>query len=146
MKFKERCDMALFFNLHPALMLIVMDLNNYAYENWGRQLTITDTISTHREDKTLGRVSASHRQRRAVDIRVNDLSIFMVQDLIDYINHHPNYAKYHYVSFSGKSRLAYLHGDGNNEHIHLAIHSNYSMPELKDTFIARFKNKIINFL
>lgn len=137
--------MELFFKLHPALMLIICDINNYAWEKHNVELTLTDTISTHAEDLVLGRVSASHRKRIAADIRTNDLSIFVVQDIINYINSKPEYEKYHYLSYSGSKRLAYLHDNSNGEHIHLALNAKFGLPELQETFIARVKSKVLAF-
>ena len=70
----------------------------------------------------------------------------IVADLVDYINSKKEYRKYRYQSFSGESRLAYVHGKGSNEHIHLAIHSKYSLPENKPTLMVKVKSKIKSFL
>lgn len=139
MNLKYKKDMKLFFSLHPALILIFADLNNYAYEKHNIELTITSTVSTPQEDAALGRVSSSHATRRAIDIRTKDIDVFKLQDIISYINNKKAYKKYHYASFSCEKRLAYLHGKGDKEHIHLAIHADYSLPQLKDTYIARAK-------
>jgi len=140
MKFKHKKDMSLFFSLHPALILIYADLNNYAYEQHGIQLTITSTVSTPQQDAQLGRISTSHLTRRAIDIRTKDIDVFAVQDMLNYINSKKEYEKYHYISFSGDKRLAYVHGDGDNEHLHLQIHANYALPQLENTYIARAKS------
>lgn len=139
MKFKYKKDMRLFFSLHPALILIFADLNNYAYEKHNIELTITSTVSTPQEDAALGRISSSHATRRAIDIRTKDIDVFALQDILVYINSKRAYKKYHYTSFSGEKRLAYLHGEGDEEHIHLAIHADYSLSQLKNTYIARAK-------
>jgi len=127
MKFKHKKDMSLFFTLHPYLILIFSDLNAYAYEKHGIQLTITETVSTSKIDKMLNRVSKSHLQRRALDIRTRDIDIFIVNDLVNYINNKRKFKKYHYMSTSGVERLAYFHNNSNGDHIHLAIHSRYAL-------------------
>lgn len=126
-KFKDEKDMTLFFSLHSSLILIYADLNNYAYETHGINLVITDTISTPDEDKKIGRTSPSHREKRALDIRANDLPQEVVKELCNYINNKWAYRKYHYLSNSGVTRLAYPHGKGDNYHIHLAIHSRFAL-------------------
>lgn len=40
----------------------------------GQEFTITDLISTESDDKKYGRISASHRERRAADIRTKTWS------------------------------------------------------------------------
>ena len=127
-KFKNKRDVKLFSALHPVLIMIFADLYTYAYEKHGIKLTVTDTVSTKMRDKILKRKSAAHRQCRAIDIRTKDVDAFILSDLLEYINNKTDYKKYHYLSRSGEKRLAYYHGvAGKNEHIHLAIHSMYSL-------------------
>jgi len=128
MKFKHDEDRELFFMLHPILIMIYADLYFYAYEKHGVELTITSTISTKLEDKKLNRVSNSHNSRRAIDIRTRDLGAEITNSLIDYVNTKQENKRFHYVSHGGKRRLAYYH----NNHIHLAIHSKYSLPPLEN--------------
>ena len=106
--------------------MIFTDLYSYALEKHGVKLTVTDTISNKVRDKLLGRKSASHREKRAIDIRTRDLDAYVLQDLIEYINNKPEYKKYHYLSKSGAKRLAYYHNH-KGEHIHLAIHAMYAI-------------------
>lgn len=124
-KFKHRKDRKLFCSLHPVLLMIFSDLWYYAYDKHGVELTVTDTVSTERRDKRIGRKSSSHRDGRAIDIRTRDLDAFVMRDIMNYINEKEEYKKYHYVSYSGQERLAYYHF-GTGEHIHLAIHKRYA--------------------
>lgn len=125
MKFKDEKDMELFYKLHPVLQLIFMDMNFYSFVNFGKQLVITDTISTLEEDKKLGRKSLSHREFRALDISTNNLTDIEASEIRDYINYKPDYKEYHYLSNAGMYRLAFIHDSGNGEHFHVAIHSKY---------------------
>jgi hypothetical protein len=127
MKFKHEKDMLLFTSLHPVLIMIYADLHWYARSRHFVDLTITDTISTLAEDKKLNRTSSSHREARAIDIRTKDLDTFLVADLVNYINSKKEYKRFHYLSNNGQKRLAYLHGEDENEHIHLAIHSQFGI-------------------
>jgi len=105
--------------------MIFADMNNFAFSNFGKELTITSTISTPREDKKLGRKSLSHQRKLAIDIRTKDVSAFDLQELLEYINNKEEYKQYHYLSNSGEHRLAFFHNDNSGEHIHLAIHAKY---------------------
>jgi len=125
-KFKNKKDVKLFCSLHPILIMIYADLFWYAKERHNIDLVVTETVSTSAIDKLLKRVSKSHTQCRAIDIRTRDIDAFVLEDIISYINNKPRYKKHHYLSSSGKKRLAYFHV-GTAEHIHLAIHSKYSL-------------------
>ena len=126
LNFKKEEDKMLFSLLHPALIMIYTDLHLYAWEKHRVNLVITQTVSTMEQDKKLGRVSSSHREHRAIDIRTKDLPILVVNDLVSYINTRWAYKKYHYLSNSGSRRLAYFH-HGSEQHIHLAIGAQYAI-------------------
>ena len=126
MKFKHEKDKELFFMLHPILIMIYADLYFYTYEKHGVELVITSTISTVEDDIRLKRVSKSHLTRRALDIRTKDLGSKITNSIIDYVNNKQENKRFHYISNGGRKRLAYYH----NNHIHLAIHSRYSLTPL----------------
>jgi hypothetical protein len=125
-KFKHDEDKEMFYMLHPALIMIFADMAYYAQAQHNVDLVVTETITTPQEDNELKRTSKSHQQGRAIDIRTRDLSAWVVQDILEYINKKPEYSRFHYLSSSGYKRLAYYH-IGNAEHIHLAIHSQYAI-------------------
>lgn len=124
--FKYEKDKDLFFKLHPLVIMIAMDAIHYAKEVFKLDLVITQTVSTEEIDQELGRVSNSHRTLRAIDFRTSNLTDMQVKELINYINNKPEYLKFHYVSNSGERRLMYYHTH-TAPHIHLAIHSRYSL-------------------
>ena len=130
LKFKNKEDQMLFSLLNPILIMIYADLYTYAKENYQIELTITDTVSTPEKDKKLGRVSSSHQEGRALDVRTRDIDVFIVNDLVNYINYKWAYQKYRYMSKEGNMRLAYLH-IGTASHIHLAIHSKYKVNNIQ---------------
>lgn len=125
LEFKEEKHRMLFTLLNPILIQIYAELYNYAKEKHGINLVITDTVSTPAQDASLGRISTSHQEGRAIDIRTKDIDVFIVQDLCNYINTRWHFKKYHYMSRSGIKRLAYYHTH-RGEHIHLAIHQKYA--------------------
>ena len=126
MKFKSKKDKSKFFCLHPAIIMIFADLYNYTFEKHGVELVVTQTVSTPLMDKMLKRVSSAHRECRAIDVRTKDLDVYVLQDIMNYINDKEEYKQYHYVSKSGQKRLAYYH-IGTAEHLHIAIHSKYKL-------------------
>jgi len=125
-KFKSKKDQKMFAMLHPVLIMIYSDLFWYAKKKHNVELVVTQTISTPIIDRLLKRVSKSHLEKRAIDVRTKDLDVFVLNDIIKYINNKNDYKKFHYMSTSGEKRLAYYHV-GNAEHIHLAIHSKFKL-------------------
>jgi hypothetical protein len=123
-KFKYERDQALFCTLHPILIGIFVDLWWYAHQRHGVSLVVTQTVTNEFIDKSIGRVSSSHRECRAIDIRTKDLPSYVIGDLQEYINNKEEYKPYHYLSISGEKRLAFWH-KGTAEHFHLAIHAKY---------------------
>lgn len=122
--FKYPEDANSFATLHPALLLVFMDLYIYTIDKHYTELVVTQTVSTLKMDKILNRVSPAHREHRAIDIRTKGLDPEVIKDIVQYINNKEQYKKYHYVSTTGSTRLAYHHV-GTGDHIHLAIHSRY---------------------
>lgn len=124
--FKAKKDIKLFSAMHPILIMIIADLYNYTYETHGVKLTITQTVTDKFIDQRLKRKSPAHSEHRACDIRTKDLDAFVLDDILNYINNKEEYKKYHYISLSGQSRLAYFH-IGSAEHLHVALHSRYAI-------------------
>ncbi len=75
LNFKNEKDRMLFTLLNPILIMIYADLHTYAKENYNIDLVITDTVSTPERDKQIGRVSTSHSEGRALDIRTKDIEL-----------------------------------------------------------------------
>lgn len=124
LKFKNKKDITLFCCIHPALIMIYADLHWYAKAKHNIDLVITETITDVSTDLRLNRTSSSHREGRALDIRTKNMDVFAMKDIIDYINNKEEFKRYHYLRRSGGYILAYFHY-GTNEHIHLALHSDY---------------------
>ena len=113
--------------LHPALLMIFFDLNNFFATKYGLDIVVTATISTPDEDKKLGRTSTSHQDMIAIDFRTRNISKKILIEGKDYIESKPEYEKYKYLSYSGEKRLIFIHDNGNGEHAHLQIHKKFSM-------------------
>lgn len=128
--FKFGKDKKLFELLNPVLQQTIFDLSLWCEEN-GARFKITETVTTKDIDKRRERVSASHRQRRAIDLSIKGWSekhINIFQTLFN--ERYKNIAS---VSLSdNKPRLIVLHGEGDNKHFHIAIHSRFSLPEISE--------------
>jgi hypothetical protein len=63
------------FSLLPKVLRdIALEMDDFLEQEAGKDLYITETISTLEQDLHLKRVSASHRERRAIDVRNYDWS------------------------------------------------------------------------
>lgn len=124
MKFKNKKDEKLLLYIHPIIIAIAMDAYFYMKTKYNVELVVTQTSTTLAQDQALNRKSPAHREGRALDWSVRNLSLEQTEDLIRYINTKPEWDKYKYESYSGIRRLAYFHV-GNAPHIHLALHSRY---------------------
>lgn len=129
-EFKFGKDKKLFELLNPVLQQTIFDLSLWCEEHEAK-FKITETITTAKIDKALNRVSASHRQKRALDLSIknwNEKQLNIFQTLFN--ERYKNIAS---VSLSdNKPRLIVLHGEGENKHFHIAIHSRFSLPEIPE--------------
>lgn len=121
--FKHKKDHSRFMYMHPIILMIMFDAQNWAIEQ-GLPYIVTSTVSTIAEDEALSRTSASHRDGRSFDLSIRGWDLIDQIRVISYIN--TRYKKYHYLSLAGVSRIAYLHDNSNGEHIHFAIHSKFA--------------------
>ena len=129
-EFKFGKDKKLFELLNPTLQQVIFDLSLWCEDN-DVPFKITETITTLKIDKALERVSASHRQRRAIDLSIKrwpEKQINIFQTLFN--ERYKNLAS---ISLVDKvPRLIVLHGIGDNKHFHIAIHSRYAMEEIPE--------------
>jgi hypothetical protein len=103
--------------LHPIVQSIVESMGRWSMQYDGKPLTITDTISTASRDKKLGRISLSHQEGRAVDIRTFDMSKEKLTAFLTYFSERYNHLGY---LNSSKVRKLMLYKP-EPPHIHLSI-------------------------
>lgn len=121
-KFKTKKDESLFYKCHPFLVMMVCDFALYWHES-NRDMTITATLSTLEQDEKLGRVSSSHREGRAVDIRIKDVPKEFINEW--YIWANKKYGNLGAFNKSGGQSLIVLHGTGENYHAHVQLNKNF---------------------
>lgn len=113
--------------LHPIVKELLSTADKWSIEYDGANgveepqgITLTETVTTPEEDKALKRESPAHSQARAADIRVKDWSPQKITAFQKFFN-----TKYLYLGYirkkAGTRILMYLHGEGDNIHIHMAI-------------------------
>lgn len=121
-KFKSKKDESLFYKCHPQLLMMVTDFALFWHES-NRDMVITATLSTKVEDDKLGRVSSSHREGRAVDIRIKDVPKEFINEW--YIWANKKYKTVGAFGKDGKQSLIVLHGEGDNYHAHVQLNKNF---------------------
>lgn len=127
MKFKDDIVESRFPDLNVTAQKIATEMYNYVMEVYGKEITITTTVSTKKEDTELSRVSDTHRTRRAFDIRTGDLSTDIIEDLKKEFN--KRYGKFGAVAFATPSLIVDRdHGTG--PHLHIQLNRSYAMKEL----------------
>jgi hypothetical protein len=94
------------------LLVVVLALNGWMEYKYGTSLTLTQLISTAAQDAALGRVSATHRERRGVDIRIHALSEECIAGTARFLLEH----------FKCRVQTVWVrHGSGDNDHVHLQV-------------------------
>lgn len=121
MEFKNKEVEEGYASIHPILHELCETVDKWSMGHDKKPITLTDTLSNPARDKQLKRESPAHSEGRAVDIRVNDWPATKIGMAVQYFN-----AKYaqslgYLRKKSGTRCLMYLHGEGANRHIHMAI-------------------------
>ena len=128
-RFKHEKDIELFNYVNPMLYHVADDMAIWCEEN-KLPFVITATVTTKEEDRKLNRISDSHNEKRAIDVSIrgwNKLQMGLFE------GHFCEVYK-HIASISksdGIARMVALHGEGDNLHFHIALHSKYKVVESK---------------
>lgn len=117
-KYKELLDE--YQEIHPALQVILEDMAAWVVGN-GHSFVITDLLSEEDEDKELSRVSKTHYEGRAADVRCKDWPAELKSKFEKYFEE--KYKSAAAISKeTGLPNLIYIHKLPNNsEHIHIQI-------------------------
>ena len=128
MKFKDDIIAARFDDMHKTAKAIAIDADEWSQKNHGIELTITATVSTGDEDRTLGRLSDTHRTRRAFDIRTRNLPEKFITELTEYLN--KKHGKWGAIT-SALPRLVVSKDHGTGPHLHIQLSRKFALPEIK---------------
>jgi len=103
---------------------------------------VTSTISTEEIDTILGRISTSHRDRRAFDLRSKVFTREQKAEFMRVFNE--KFKDIASISLSDfQPRLVVLHGEDEEEHFHVAIHSQFAITKqliMKEDEIGLWEN------
>ena len=118
-KFKTEVERLEFDRIKPVLKFILLDMASYFNAN-GHDFVITDVFSEVQEDRKLKRISSSHREGRAVDVRVHKIPEEFLKTFEDKFEKiYPNEAAI--SSKTGKPNLIVRHNVGAGDHLHIQV-------------------------
>lgn len=123
MKFKTELVKTRMSKVHPYLVKIAIDADEYVKNKYNIELTIVESATTIEEDKAVGRLEPMHREdpfARALDIRTYDVAKYILEDLKEYLL--KKYGDVGAISRgSGKRNLIIdkLHGTGPHWHVQI---------------------------
>lgn len=105
--------------IHPRLQVILEDMAQWVTSH-GHKFVITDLLSEEQEDRKLNRVSKSHSEGRAADIRVRPWPEDFRKKFEDYFE--LKYLKFAAISAkTGQANLIEIHSNGNGIHCHVQL-------------------------
>ena len=119
MKFKSKTEEKEFASLKKRAQIIAQDMAQYCKIN-GFDFIITDILSEALEDKKLKRVSKSHTEGRAFDVR----SSVWTKEFREKLEKHFEEKYKDWAALSNKTlkpNLIEYHDNGNGAHFHVQI-------------------------
>jgi hypothetical protein len=124
MKFKTEQVEKRFSNIHLTLVAMCRAMDEYC-DLHGMEFMLTETRTTPEEDKALGRVSTSHAEGRAVDIRTKDWpEAFRTRFIETFTIRFGGMGAY---SKDGKRNFLVYHDSGHGAHIHAQLDKTFSI-------------------
>jgi len=118
-EFKDPSLIKEYEQIDSRLRVILEDMALFC-SRAGHKFVITDLLSEESEDKKLNRVSTSHRDGRAADIRVRDWPLEF-RRLFE-LNFEKLYSHWAATSkATGKKNLIFIHDNGNALHCHIQV-------------------------
>jgi hypothetical protein len=106
--------------IHPRLQIVLEDMASWVVAH-GHEFVITDLLSEELEDKKLKRVSSSHREGRAADLRVRNWPLEFRKKFEECFE--KKYIKIAAISkATGLPNLVFIHDNGvGGIHTHISI-------------------------
>lgn len=118
MRFKNKETQEEYPLIKERLKLVLDDINEFHIDH-GRQMIVTDLISTEGEDKGLKRVSPSHRQGRAADLRTRHLDPIFIKEMVAHFN--KKYESWAAISLRTNEPTLMVYHSGTGLHLHIQV-------------------------
>ena len=118
-----------FDKMHPTVRNAAADAVQWALEAGVAEPCITETVTTGKQDKALGRVSQSHEWRRAFDFRTWNMTAEQRMIVTDKLL--IKYGKHGAISKDGNNRsLVVYHDSGHGAHLHVQFDKTFGLEPL----------------
>lgn len=118
MIFKHNKDIERALYLHPVLLIMVFDMHSYCLRR-SLPFVVTSTVSTIEEDERIGRISATHREGRAVDISIQGWTTDEIDDFM--LHFQKKYWEFAAKKPDGERVLIPPVNHGSAPHIHVQV-------------------------
>jgi hypothetical protein len=110
--------------LHYRLTQIMIEMLYYC-ESYGQPFIVTEAVTTAKEDQDNGRISPSHRECRAIDIRTFHWAESFTKQFVDYFTE--KYNDIGAVSLSNKKRRFIVDKSKTRKpHLHIQLDKIYA--------------------
>lgn len=118
---RKRCQY-----LHPQVHQIMLEMIAYCVSELKIHPIVTETYTTLDEDQAVKRVSITHREGRAFDIRTRGWNDQQINKFRDYFN--DKYLSLGAIGIStGKPILIVHHDTGSGPHFHIQFNKNFTV-------------------
>ncbi len=118
-----------FFKMHPKMQEVCKYAIEQALILGVQNPVVTETFTTDKQDKALGRVSQSHSQGRAIDLRTWNMDEQQLKTLAGLLN-----VKYGHIGAwtkLGTRQLVVHHDIGRGDHLHIQLDRSFSVTDNK---------------
>lgn len=114
--------------LHPLALAILGHMSHYCLDN-ELPFVVTDTVSTLKEDQSINRGHATHRQGRAFDISVKGWDELDIRGFVEFFNEQWKSVAA-ISSETGEPTLVIDHV-GTARHLHVQINARFKLPKFE---------------
>lgn len=109
--------------MNPFVREAMYEMIDWADDELNIHAIITETVSTLEEDKLLKRVSSTHREGRAFDMRTLKWKPEEIEKFTKFFN--DKYGHLGAITTSGKPLLILHHDSGHGDHFHIQFSKTY---------------------
>jgi hypothetical protein len=114
-----------FSKLHPKMQEVAKFAVDQAILLGVENPVITETVTTKEIDKALGRVSVSHQQGRAIDLRTWNMNEAQLIKLFNLLSVH--YSSIGAWTKTGIRQLIVHHDSGHGDHFHIQLDRSFAL-------------------
>lgn len=125
MNFSSERAASRFKDMKQITQDLAIEMDQWSQKEHGIELTLTETVTTHEEDRLLFRKSDTHRTGRAFDVRIQDPMTGKILLTEEFISLFCGYFRKKYphlgAVLDNQSRLIVYKPHGTGPHLHIQI-------------------------